>query len=182
MNSRTRSVLVLGAALALSATGVRAQKSESQRQNREEAQSGSSHTDHDAMMSRGQRGMGFSQTKTTHHFLLKRHGGVIRVSAKDAKDTSTRDQIRMHLTHIARAFAEGDFDIPMFVHDQEPPGVPVMKRLSKEIKYRFRNSDTGGEVTISSNSPEAVHAIHDFLAFQIREHKTGDSESVPGTQ
>ena len=60
--------------------------------------------DHEAMMGRGEKGMGFSQIKTTHHFLLTRDGGVIAVSANDAKDAATRDQIRMHLTHVAHSF------------------------------------------------------------------------------
>lgn len=131
-------------------------------------------SDHDAMQHRGEKGMGFSQTATTHHFLLKPDGGVIAVSAKDPNDTGSRDQIRMHLTHIAHAFSAGDFDIPMFVHDQEPPGVPGMKRMAKDIRYEFRETERGGEVVISSQSKEAVQAIHDFLVFQIREHKTGD--------
>ncbi len=135
--------------------------------------------DHEAMMHRGEKGMGFSQTKTTHHFLLKSDGGVIAVSANDAKDPETRDYIRAHLTHIAHAFSAGDFDIPMFVHDQDPPGVPVMKRLSNEIQYQARETERGGEVTITTKSGEAVQAIHDFLTFQIREHKTGDPVSLP---
>lgn len=136
-------------------------------------------SNHEAMMHRGQEGMGFSQTKTTHHFLLKPYGGVISVSANDPKDVATRDQIRMHLSHIARAFSEGDFDIPMFVHDQTPPGVAVLKSRSKDIQYRFKETDAGGEVTLSSHSAPAVTAIHDFLKFQIREHKTGDPLALP---
>ena len=135
--------------------------------------------DHEAMMHRGEKGMGFSQTKSTHHFLLKPDGGVIAVSANDAKDTETRDYIRTHLTHIAHAFSAGDFDIPMFVHDQDPSGVPVMKRMSNEIHYQLRETDRGGEVTITTKSAEAVQAIHDFLTFQIREHKTGDPVPLP---
>jgi hypothetical protein len=143
------------------------------------AQQSQSLNDHEAMMHRGEKGMGFSQTATTHHFLLKPNGGVISVSANDPKDAASRDQIRMHLRHIAHAFSAGDFNIPMFVHDQEPPGVPAMKRLAKAIEYQFRESDRGGEVVIASKSAEAVHAVHDFLIFQIREHKTGDPVSVP---
>ena len=130
--------------------------------------------DHASMMGRGEKGMGFSQTKTTHHFLLTRDGGVIAVSANDTKDAATRDQIRMHLTHVAHSFSEGDFDIPMFVHDQVPPGVPVMKKLAADITYQFKETDSGGRILVSSGSPQAVQAIHDFLIFQIREHKTGD--------
>jgi len=138
----------------------------------------SSQMDHEAMMERGEGRMGFYQTKTTHHFLLKADGGVIAVSANDPKDAATRDQIRMHLSHIARAFSQGDFDIPMFVHDQTPPGVAEMKRLQGVITYRYEKSDGGGRVIVLSNSAKAVGAIHDFLKFQIREHKTGDPLKV----
>jgi hypothetical protein len=47
---------------------------------------------------RGEKGMGFSQTTTTHHFLMKSDGGVIQVEANDSTDTTNRDNIRMHLT------------------------------------------------------------------------------------
>jgi len=133
---------------------------------------------HAAMMERGEHAMGFSQTSTTHHFLLREDGGVIAVSAKDAKDAELREQIRTHLRHIARAFANGDFDLPMFVHAQTPPGVSVMKRYSSDIHCDFEETEAGGKVTVSSHDPEASDAIHDFLKFQIREHKTGDPETV----
>ena len=131
------------------------------------------------MKDRADKGMGFDQAKTTHHFLLKRDGGVIRVEANDAKDTESRDQVRMHLAHIAKAFAAGDFDIPMFVHDQTPPGVPVMKARKDQISYRFEETNSGGRVVIASSDAEALAAIHEFLVFQIREHKTGDSLTEP---
>jgi len=53
------------------------------------------------MQDRGEQGMEFSQTATTHHFFLKSDGGVIQVEVNDPKDTTNRDNIRMHLTHIA---------------------------------------------------------------------------------
>jgi hypothetical protein len=130
------------------------------------------------MQGRGDTGMGFSQTKTTHHFILAKDGGVISVEANDAKDTASRDQIRMHLAHIAKMFADGNFDIPMFVHDQVPPGVPVMQSRKSAIHYRFEETKQGGRVVITSSDPDAISALHDFLSFQIREHKTGDSVAV----
>lgn len=133
----------------------------------------------DSLEHRGDEGMGFSQSKTTHHFLLKPDGGVIAVSAKDADDAESQEQIRRHLAHIARAFAEGDFDIPMFVHDQTPPGVAVMTEKRDRIHYRFEATDEGGRVVITTDDPEARAAVHDFLRFQIREHATGDPTVVP---
>ncbi|HKD13482.1 MAG TPA: hypothetical protein VKE71_02960 [Candidatus Angelobacter sp.] len=123
---------------------------------------------------RGNQGMGFDQQKITHHFLLTKDGGVIQVSANSPDDKTSIDQIRMHLEHIAGAFASGDFNIPMFVHDQTPPGVDVMKRLRKKMFYKVQFTDAGGRVLIGTANPKARQAIWDFLRFQIREHKTGD--------
>jgi hypothetical protein len=133
---------------------------------------------HTQMNERGEKGMSFSQTATTHHFLLNSNGGVIQVEAKDSADSTNRNQIRMHLGHIAKAFQSGDFDIPMFVHDTVPPGVPEMKRLRKDIEYSFEETTNGGRVVISSANKEALEAIHRFLRFQIEEHKTGDPKDV----
>jgi len=136
------------------------------------------HAAHTQMNERGEKGMGFSQTATTHHFLLKPNGGVIQVEANDSANATNRNEVRMHLGHIAKAFQNGDFDIPMFVHDTVPPGVPDMKRLRKDIQYSFEETPNGGRVVISSASKEAVEAIHRFLRFQIEEHKTGDPVDV----
>ena len=122
--------------------------------------------------------MGFDQDKATHHFRLTSKGGAIEVQANDARDSSSRDQIRTHLHHIAEAFKAGDFSIPMFVHDETPPGVESMKGLKQEITYRYEQTDRGGRVTISTTDPWALEAIHSFLRYQIREHKTGDTLEV----
>jgi hypothetical protein len=140
-------------------------------------QSPENSSQHD-MEHHGEDVMGFSQTKTAHHFLLTKDGGVIAVSAKDPQDTVSQDQIRMHLPHIATAFASGDFTDPMEVHEQTPPGVSTMKRLKAQIQYKFEEIDTGGRVLIHSDNTKAIDALHDFLRFQIREHHTGDSLKV----
>jgi hypothetical protein len=127
---------------------------------------------------RGAKGMGFAQDKTTHHFLLRKDGGVIQVTANSADDKASKEAIQMHLGHIARAFQSGDFNIPMFVHDQTPPGVAVMTKLKDQIHYKYEAADNGGRVVISSANAEAVTAIHEFLMFQISEHKTGDALEV----
>jgi len=36
----------------------------------------------------------------------------------------------------------------------------------------------GGRVVIGTQDPEALGAVHDYLEYQIREHKTGDSLEV----
>ena len=131
-------------------------------------------TTHEQMNKRGDHVMGFDHTKTTHHFLLEEVGGSIEVTANKPDDVESSKQIRMHLTHIAQMFAEGNFNAPMLIHDQTPDGVPVMQELKSEIKYSFEEIDRGAAVRISTKNPIALKAIHDFLRFQIKEHKTGD--------
>jgi hypothetical protein len=119
--------------------------------------------------------MGFSQTETTHHFFLKKDGGVIQVEANDPKEAQNRDLIRTHLAHIAQAFAAGDFSDPLAVHDKVPDGVPVMERLKGDIRYTFEQTPQGGRVVVSTANMQALDAIHQFLRFQVSEHQTGDS-------
>ena len=133
-----------------------------------------SQSHHDDVNRRGDHEMGFSHEKTTHHFRLAKDGGAIEVTANDPNDTESRDQIRQHLTHIAMMFSAGNFNAPMLIHDQTPPGVPVMKRLKNQIKYEFENVESGGRVKISTMNREAIDAVHEFLRFQITDHQAGD--------
>jgi hypothetical protein len=136
------------------------------------------HDQHAEMNSRGDHVMGFSHEKTTHHFHLYLDGGSIEVQANDPQDTATRDQIQIHLSHIARMFAEGNFRAPMLIHDQIPPGVPTLERLKTVVSYEFEKTDRGGRVRIITTNPEALSAVHEFLRFQISDHQTGDSSNV----
>lgn len=131
-----------------------------------------------SMMNRGDQAMGFSHEKTTHHFRLSKDGGAIEVEANDAKDDTSRDQIRQHLSHIAKMFADGNFKIPMFIHDQTPPGVEIMQRHKGEIQYAFEETDHGARVRITTKNEDTRSAVHDFLRFQISEHKTGDPTEI----
>ena len=134
------------------------------------------HQDHQnaGMVARGNKAMGFDQEKTTHHFLMKDDGGIIQVEASVLKDFESRDTIRTHLSHIVNLFSQGNYEIPMFIHDRLPAGVPVMKELKDEITYKYETMERGGRVILSSQNPAAINAIHDFLQFQIEDHKTGD--------
>jgi len=127
----------------------------------------------------GDEAMGFPHDKTTHHFRLYSDGGAIEVTVNDTKDSQNMQAIRSHLTHIVTMFSNGEFSIPMFIHDVVPPGVPVMKEKRAEISYTFEELSAGGAVRIKTKNSEALKAIHDFLRFQIEDHQTGDSTEIP---
>src|SRR5258708_8935498 len=105
---------------------------------------------HAAVNNRGDHAMGFSHEKTTHHFRLLKDGGAIKVSSNDPKDTDSRDQIRAHLKHIAASFSAGNFEMPMFIHDQVPPVVLVMNRLTSHVKYEVESITPGDLLPILS--------------------------------
>jgi hypothetical protein len=132
------------------------------------------HDSMEGMNERGDKVMGFDHTKTTHHFVLKPDGGVIQIEANDSSDTASRDQIRQHMRHIAKMFAEGNFSAPMLIHEQNPPGADVMKELKARIKYEFGETERGAFIRMSTTDADGLKAIHDFLRFQIKEHMTGD--------
>lgn len=116
--------------------------------------------------------LGIHHAESRHHFRLYRNGGAIELSGKDAQ------AIRKHLREITDDFAKGDFDTPMFVHGKMPDGTDAMKRLRAKITYRYEDVPGGGRIRVRTRDAEALEAIHAFLKFQVKEHRTGDSGEV----
>jgi hypothetical protein len=139
---------------------------------------GMSHQEHLAQMEkdaalkeRGALAMGFDQDRTEHHFRTSATGGSIEVEVKDSADATSRDAVRSHLKEIAEAFAKGDFAKPFQTHAEVPPGVPAMVRLKGGIRYKYEETARGGMVRITTSDPDALNAVHEFLAYQTREHR-----------
>ena len=126
----------------------------------------------------GDKAMGFSHKKTTHHFILQTQGGVIQVDANTKDDKESRDQIQSHLGHIVKMFSDGNFNTPMLVHSVTPPGTATMAKLKADISYTYEPSAKGARVVIATRNKEALAAIHEFLRFQIKDHATGDPLTV----
>jgi len=142
---------------------------------------GMSHEEHleqmqkdEALKKRGADAMGFDQDAATHHFRLSPTGGSIEVSARNQRDDTTIAAIRRHLQSIAGEFSRGQFDKPFQTHAEVPPGVAEMQKHSGEIAYRYKNLPRGGAVQIETTNAQARGAVHEFLRYQITEHRTGD--------
>jgi hypothetical protein len=123
-----------------------------------------------ALQQRGAGVMGVDQYTSTHQFASLRDGGTIALE-RDAGDTAGVRTIREHLRRITQAFAEGDFSASTAVHAQAVPGVNVMRARRQSIRYEFRALPGGGEVRITTSDPDALRAIHEFLAFQRADHR-----------
>jgi len=126
-----------------------------------------------ALQQRGETAMGVDQYTSQHIFEPLAGGGRVVLQRKET-DPAGEATIRAHMHTIAAAFSRGDFALPGFVHaTSEVPGTEAMKRLKGDITYSPRDLPGGGEVVISSRNPEAVTAIHEFLAFQRMDHRAG---------
>lgn len=130
------------------------------------------------MQARGEHVMGFSQDMTTHHFELNQEGGVIEVRTNNVIDVQTRDQIRGHFRHIVMMFAAGDFSAPMLVHARNVPGTAVMSQLKGQLHWQLEETPRGAKISVSADGKPALDAVHEFLRYQIADHKTGDCTAI----
>jgi len=142
---------------------------------------GMSHDEHlrqlqkdQALKQRGALAMGFDQDQAEHHFLLRPSGGEIVVVAKVAGDARTIGEIRSHFREIAEAFAAGVFEKPLATHDEMPPGAATLAANRSRVRYAYQERPAGASVIIETDDSATLEAIHDFLRYQIVEHKTGD--------
>ena len=127
-------------------------------------------TAHGAMQARGQRVMGVDQYTSTHRFEMRPDGGRIELR-RDVEDSAGTATIRAHLREVARRLGEGDFSLSVAVHDKKIPGADVLAARRTRVRYTFHELPRGGEVRIRTTDPVAVRAVHEFLAFQGREHR-----------
>ena len=124
------------------------------------------------LQERGQVAMGVDQYTSTHQFDALEDGGRIELQrdTSDARDIAT---IRAHLEEVMAAFERGDFSVPGFVHAQEVPGTKVMAAKREAIDYSYSDLPQGGQIRLTTRDPEAVRAIHEFMAFQRQDHRAG---------
>jgi hypothetical protein len=128
-----------------------------------------------ALQERGRAAMGVDQYTSVHKFDALPDGGRIELQ-RDRDDSAGVAQIRRHLQAITAAFQSGDFSTPAFVHLREVPGTGVMAAKRERITYTFQPLPRGGEVRIVTSDPDAVKAIHAFMAFQRGDHHAGGVE------
>jgi hypothetical protein len=122
-----------------------------------------------AMQMRGRIVMGVDQYTSSHKFESLPDGGRIELQRDVADETGVK-VIREHLAAIAHAFSKGDFTAPALVHLKEVAGAAEMTARKALIRYHYKELARGGEIRIQTKDPEAVRAIHAFLAFQRSEH------------
>jgi hypothetical protein len=130
------------------------------------------HAQHLAEVERRHDIAAVSHEVSAHKFVVTRDGGAIELRATDPADQKTVSAIRAHLRGIARDFQKNDFSTPEFVHGRTPAGVAAMIEQKDTISYRFEPIESGARVAIKARNEKAAAAVHEFLRFQIDEHRT----------
>lgn len=125
-----------------------------------------------ALQERGKAAMGVDQYTSVHLFDALPDGGRIELQ-RPAGDSADVKQIREHLQEIAGMFKKGDFSTPQFVHMRDVPGTRVMATKKSAIRYVYSPLPKGGELRMTTKDPEALAAIHEFMAFQRGDHRAG---------
>lgn len=115
--------------------------------------------------------VGADPSALAHEFERTPDGGIIILERK-AGDTTTVENIRAHLDGIAAAFRKGDFSTPAFVHGMKADGTDVMARKASAITYAVEERANGSTLRIRTADAEALQAVHAFIDFQVREHRT----------
>jgi hypothetical protein len=126
-----------------------------------------------AVQRRGALVMGVDQYTSTHQFQSLPDGGRIELQ-READDSAGVRIIREHLRTVARQFAAGNFSASATVHARAVPGTDVMRARRRSIRYAVRPLPRGGELRITTRDPDAVRAVHEFLAFQRADHRAGE--------
>jgi len=130
-----------------------------------------SDTAFDAMDHRHGDVVGADPSALAHRFVAVPGGGDV-ILARKADDSMAVDQIRAHLATIASSFRRGNFAIPGFVHGKSVSGTDVMSRKSDAISYGVDTLPGGGALRMRTDDADALRAIHAFIEFQTREHRT----------
>lgn len=125
-----------------------------------------------ALQDRGAAAMGVDQYTSSHVFEPLPDGGRI-VLQRDSADAAGTAAIRAHMQTIAAAFTRGDFAVPGFVHAQTVPGTRAMAEGRDRLTFSADTLPRGGQVRILTRDSALVRAVHEFLAFQRHEHRTG---------
>ena len=129
-------------------------------------------TTYAGVQARCRAAMGVDQYSSTHRFDALPDGGRIELQ-RDSADSAGVATIRAHMRAIAKAFGSGDFTTPEFVHMRMVPGADVMAARRAHITYEPRDLPRGAELRIRTTDPDAIAAIHRFMAFQRSDHHAG---------
>ncbi len=125
----------------------------------------------DEVADRGAQVMPFNLEQTKHVFTTNARGGVQQVVVKDPSIEDQVIRIRTHLFEISESFSRGDFSSPEKIHGESMPGLDELKKAEPgKIRIVYTELPEGAQIEYSTDSPNLVHAIHQWFDAQLSDH------------
>ncbi|MEC4748093.1 aspartate carbamoyltransferase [Methylomicrobium sp. Wu6] len=113
----------------------------------------------------------YAADKTLETFSKTVHGGVMHVIAKTADDSKQVQLIQNYLRQIADAFGKGDFSSSEKMHGANMPGLQQLKTAkTDDIRFEYKGLPNGAQIHFSTEYPQYVQALHEWLDAQIKDH------------
>jgi hypothetical protein len=105
------------------------------------------------------------------------HGGVLHV----INQSDSAEQVKLiqdHLQQMAKEFSKGDFSSTMRMHGADMPGLQQLKTAKpNDIRYEYKALPNGAQIHFSTEYPQFVQALHEWLDAQAKDH---GNAVVPG--
>ncbi len=114
--------------------------------------------------------MPFDMSKVTHYFIKTNTGGVLRIKAKDPKDTLQISLIRNHLEKEENLFSKANFSDPKTLHGMDMPGLQLLSESKNKFKVDYKKLPDGAKLTFSSKDTTVTNAIHVWFDAQLKDH------------
>ncbi len=118
---------------------------------------------------RGGRVMPFDLERTTHAFVARVDGGVVRVRSDDGDARQVR-LIRLHLGREAWHFRRGDYRDPAAIHGAHMPGLAELEAGAPRVRVKYARVRRGAQIRFRTRDPALRRALHRWLAAQRGDH------------
>jgi hypothetical protein len=99
-------------------------------------------------------------------------GGVVGIVVHDMNPTQIV-LVRSQLLQEAAKFARGDYSDPAYIHGKTMPGLAQLASGSSRMSVHYFETPSGAAITLGSTDQTLITAIHEWLAAQQRDHKSG---------
>ncbi len=109
---------------------------------------------------------------------MRLEGERVRLEPLQPKHTEVVVRWRSDPAVIAQMFGDGNFEAPMLIHATKVPGTDQMAAMKNRIRFVYVETPGGGRLDIFTTDATALHAVHEFMKFQIADHRTGDTTAV----
>lgn len=98
------------------------------------------------------------------------HGGVMHVITKSDNPEQVK-LIQDYLRQISLEFSKGDFSSTMRIHGPDMPGLQQLKTAkTDDIRYEYKALSNGAQIHFSTEYPQFVQALHEWLDGQAKDH------------